>query len=326
MKITVVLCTYNRCESLAQALDSITRSALPESAQWEVLVVDNNSTDQTSQVTDEFCRRYPGRFRYIFEPQQGKSYALNAAIQEARGDVLAFMDDDVTVAPTWLQNLTSSLTDGAWAGAGGRILPARAFQVPPWLPLQGPYNMGGMLAFFDLGEVAGELNRPPFGTNMAFRRDIFQEHGGFRIDMGPCPGSEIRNEDTEFGRRLLAAGERIRYEPSAVVYHAVPEQRLKKEYFLAFWFDSGRATIREAKLRPDIWGIPRRHLTLLKHSIVLAPVKTLQWLFTFSPQARFYRKCWVWYTVGQIGEIYRRWFIATSKEKTGPNGRLERNT
>jgi len=150
---------------------------------------------------------------------------------------------------------------------------------------------------------------------MAFRKKMFEKYGGFRTDLGPCPGSEMRNEDTEFGRRLLAKGERIRYESSAVVYHDIPEARLTREYFLAFWFDCGRANIREAEKRPDRWGIQRRYLTMLKHVLVLVPVKTVEWLFASGPQTRFYRKCWVWYTAGQIVEIYRRWFLTTSKEK-----------
>src|SRR5690349_7477494 len=98
---------------------------LSESVEWEVLVVDNNSSDQTREVVDEFCRRYPGRFRYLFESRPGKSCALNAGVREARGAVVAFMDDDVTVEPTWLQELTAALHNGQWAGAGGRILPQR---------------------------------------------------------------------------------------------------------------------------------------------------------------------------------------------------------
>ncbi len=155
MRITVVLCTYNRCQTLRRALDSAAGLTVPESVHWEILVVDNNSDDQTREVVQEFSSRYPGRFRYLFEPQPGKSYALNAGIREARGDVLAFMDDDVTVEPTWLQNLTAALHDGEWAGAGGRILPARWFSPPRWLSLEGPYAMGTILALFDLGPEAG---------------------------------------------------------------------------------------------------------------------------------------------------------------------------
>src|SRR5215469_9996100 len=196
MNITIILCTYNRCECLAKTLDSTAALRLPESVEWEVLVVDNNSTDRTGEVVEAFCCRYPGRFRYLFEPRQGKSYALNAGIREARGDVLAFMDDDVTVESSWLQNLISPLKDMNRAGSGGRILPQPGFAPPPWLALDGPDNMGGILALFNLGDGPGPLDQSPFGTNMAFRRSVFEKYGGFRTDLGPRPGSEIRNEDT----------------------------------------------------------------------------------------------------------------------------------
>ena len=305
MKITVILCTYNRCESLVKALESAAALKLAQSVEWEVLVVDNNSRDRTREVAEEFCQQYPGRFRYLFEPQQGKSYALNTGIREARGDVLAFMDDDVTVESTWLQNLTAHLHDGVWAGSGGRIVPAHAFAVPPWLPLVGPYNMGGMLALFDLGDQACALDQPPFGTNMAFQKRVFDKYGGFRTDLGPSPGSEIRSEDTEFGRRVLAGGERLWYEPSAVVYHAVPANRLTKKYLLSFWFDHGRALVREAGERPHIWWIPRRYLSILKMAVLLVG-RTLRWMLTWKPQTRFYNRGWVWMTAGEIVEVYRR--------------------
>src|SRR5215469_11293809 len=119
MNITVILCTYNRCQSLRKALESIAASRLPESIEWEVLVVNNNSKDQTREVVEEFCRAYPGRFRYLFEPKQGKSIALNTGIREAKGEVLAFMDDDVIVEPTWLRNVTAPLERGELSGVGG---------------------------------------------------------------------------------------------------------------------------------------------------------------------------------------------------------------
>ena len=92
MNTTVVLCTYNRCESLAKALASTACLQLPGSVDWEVLVVDNNSSDRTREVAEEYCRRSPGHFRYLFEPRQGKSHALNTGIREARGDVIAFIE------------------------------------------------------------------------------------------------------------------------------------------------------------------------------------------------------------------------------------------
>ena len=312
MKISVILCTYNRCESLARALDSVDKSTVAEPLSWEVLIIDNNSRDQTRDIADGFCRKYPGRFRYIFESRQGKSYALNSGIREAHGDILAFMDDDVTVEPTWLQNLVTPLVNGDYAGSGGRILPARSFEPPRWLPLHGSKNMGTMLPMFDLGEEPAELRQAPYGTNMAFRKEMFQKYGDFRTDLGPRPGSEIRDEDVEFVERLMMGGERLRYVPSAVVYHAVLEYRLQKKFFLAFWFDLGRTSIRRMESRPSVWGIPRQYLTMVKHVLIIAPSKTLQWVFSFTPQDRFYSKCWVWCTAGQILEIYKRWFAPKS--------------
>ena len=107
MKVTVILCTYNRCGSLVRALESVAASQLPPSVEWEVLVVDNNSTDQTREVVADFARRHAGRFRYVFEARQGQSHARNAGIQEAAGDVLAFTDDDIRVEPTWLAKLSA---------------------------------------------------------------------------------------------------------------------------------------------------------------------------------------------------------------------------
>src|ERR1700735_4160452 len=150
MKVTLILCTYNRCQLLVKALESIAVQSLPNDVEWEVLVVDNNSDDQTCEVVTDFSRRYPGRFRYLFEPRPGKSHALNSGIQDAQGDVLAFTDDDVIVEPTWLQQLTTHLRDGAWAGSGGRTLPERTFSPPRWLSLEGKYALGPF-AVFDLG-------------------------------------------------------------------------------------------------------------------------------------------------------------------------------
>jgi glycosyltransferase involved in cell wall biosynthesis len=317
MKITVILCTYNRCESLATALESVAASTVQASVAWEVLVVDNNSKDRTRQVVEEFQQRYPGRFRYLFEGQPGKSYALNSGIRESDSDVLAFMDDDVTVEPTWLWNLAAPLENGEWGGTGGRILAASSFTPPRWMALEGRYNLGAILALFDLGDKNTVLDRAPFGTNMAYRREVFQKYGGFRVDMGPHPDSEMRNEDTEFGRRVMLAGEKLCYEPSAVVYHAVPEARLAKKYFLEWWFDGGRAAIREAGIRRDLWKIPRYLLTLGKISTQMV-VRTLRWLLAIGPQRRFYCKVWVWATAGEILECYQRRFLRAAATAPTP--------
>ena len=293
-----MLCTYNRCEALGKALRSVAMSQIPESVDWEVLVVDNNSDDQTRSVVDEYCTEFPGRFRYLFESEAGKSHALKSGIEAAHGQLLAFMDDDVIVEPMWLQNVTARLHDGKWVGCGGRILLQWTCSPPSWLP-----RVLAPLALFDIGVQAGPLTESPFGTNMAYRREMFEKYGGFRSDLGPRPGRDIQhNEDTEFGNRLLAAGERLWYEPSAIVYHSVARDRLRKEYFLAWWFNKSRADVRAygppvvSKLR--IGAIPVRLFRRLA-------VSMLRWIVAVGQSRRFSNKINVWCVAGQIVGCYR---------------------
>jgi len=308
MNLTVILCTFNRHQLLEKALESVAASKVPDLVKWEVLVVDNNSTDQTRDVIQHLSRRYQGRFRYLFEPRQGKSFALNRAIREARGDVLAFMDDDVTVEPEWLRNLTAALDCEQWAGAGGRIVLQWPAALPSWLSINGPYARHPFPGF-DQGDEAKELIGPPFGTNMAFRKEVFERHGGFRTDLGPVPGSEIRAEDTEFGRRVIAAGERLRYEPSAVVYHPVPENRIDKRFFLKWRFDYGRGDAREFSTRP---------LRLILSLVAW----TLRWVVATEPHVRFFRKLVVWEKVGSVVESCHSSFV--KKKRVNRAGKKKR--
>ena len=301
MKVAVILCTYNRCESLATALASVAASTVPASITWEVLVVDNNSKDRTRDIVEDFARRYPGRFRYVFESRQGKSHALNTGIREANADVLAFTDDDVTVEPSWLARLTEPLQSKSWAGSGGRIFPVWNAERPKWLPESG--DILAPLVSFDLGASAGPLLEAPFGTNMAFRSEIFQKYGDFRIDLGPRPENEIRNEDSEFARRVLGGGEQLYYEPAAIVYHPVTPDRLTKKYFLRWWFDKGRSDVLEFATpqpinRSILAGIPPY---LIKRIVAWS----IRWAIALEPIRRFNCKRYVWGLAGEITERYR---------------------
>jgi glycosyltransferase involved in cell wall biosynthesis len=305
MRISVIVCTYNRAETLRKALESVAAQTLPGLLEREVVVVDNNSRDHTREVVQDFCSRYPRQFRYVFEPNQGLNHARNSGVQEARGEVLAFMDDDVTVEPGWLDNLTAPLRIGKWAGSGGKTLPPGTFTPPRWLAPDGPYNMLGVLcAYFNLGDKACELEEPPYGANMAFRKPMFEKYGAFRTDLDRCGANTMSNGDTEFGRRLLQAGEHLRYEPLAVVRHPVPQGRVTKEYFLAWWFDYGRAVVREWQRKPAVFGIPRPYFNILKLATVVLPKKIVRWALSPDPPQRFYNKCRVWLTAGQINEYY----------------------
>ncbi len=306
MAVTIILCTYNRAHSLHTALESVLASALASHVDWELLVVDNNSRDRTREVINEFCQRHPGRVRYIFEAQQGHTRAKNAGIRESRGEILAFVDDDVTVEPAWLDNLAGGLRDGEWSGSGGRILPPQGFSPPPWLALKGPWGQGGALcAQFDMGDTARQITEePPYGANMAFRKEMFEKYGGFRTDLGHCGDGLIGNDDTEFGRRLMAGGERLRYEPLAVVYHSIPADRLNKKYFRAWWFAFGRAQMREKGRRTKVWGIPRFFFSLPNIALRLFLPQVVRSLIARDPHERFHRQCFACCMAGNMAEIW----------------------
>jgi len=297
MTVSVIVCTYNRCKSLAQTLESLSASVMPADEEWEVLVVDNNSSDGTHDVVQRFCELNPKRFRYLFESNQGKAYALNRAIQESRGRILAFTDDDVKVDPQWLQNLTSIIGD-EYVGSAGRILPAQIFDRPPWLSLEGRYNMMGPLSpHFDPGNIPFDLKEAPWGACMAFRREMFEKYGTFRLDLGPNGKRRVSSEDTEFGRRLLAGGERLRYVPSATVYHEILDERLNKDFFLTWWFGLGRGRTKERKQDLNVFDTMK--------IVVRTFATTIGWSLSFSPQKRFYRKCQVWFGAGKLLEAIR---------------------
>ncbi len=312
-QITVILCTHNRARSLAAALESVVAQTLSKLVGWEILVVDNNSSDETRQVIEDFQRRYPERIRYLFEPQQGISHARNSGVRDARGEILAFIDDDETAAPGWLQNLTANLYDCEWSGAGGRILPSWNCSRPPWLSDQSPFTLAP-LAVFDAGTAAGQLTKTPFGANMAFRKEVFDACGGFRTDLGRVGKGMLSGEDTEFGRRVLDAGRRLRYEPLAFTYHPVDEIRVNQKYFLEWWFNKGRSDVREFRNQPKnthLLGIPVR---LLRGLVPQAA----RWIFAVEPSHRFICKLRVWVSAGQVFEYYHQ-SLDAKRKKTESN-------
>jgi glucosyl-dolichyl phosphate glucuronosyltransferase len=302
IKISVILCTYNRFRTLGATIQSVVEQEVVQSSGWELVVVDNNSNDATRSVVENFQSLHPERVRYVFEPRQGISYARNTGIREARGKIIAFIDDDETADPNWLQNLTANLGNAEWAGAGGRVLPPPEFRRPRWLASKNPFIQGPM-AEFDPDLEAGPLSEPPFGANMAFRKDVFEAHGGFRTDLGRAGASMLSNEDTEFGRRLFAAGRQLRYEPGAITYHPVEETRLRREYFLNWWFNKGRSDARELwnrYNRMSLLGVPLR----MFYDVA---VECARWIFAVNPANRFISKLKIWSYAGESFESYQLW-------------------
>lgn len=298
MDITVLVCTYNRCELLRAALDSIAASRLAEGTEWEVLVVDNNSADATPEVVRAVASRYPGLFRYIREPQQGKSFALNRGIREARGEILAFTDDDVTVERDWLARLTSVLiADPSWAGSGGSVVALWPGPKPRWLG-ELDRRMGdgwdGISVSYRQSALERELGQL-IGANMALRKSVVQRLGGFRTDVGPKGSGPGVCDDTEMFQRLTAEGHRLAYVHEAVVLHPVPPNRTTKEYALAWYYAKGRG---DALIAPPNGAIAAAGVPLhLFRRLIACGVR---WLASPGSQKRFFWRTNAWYVAGMI--------------------------
>lgn len=241
MDVTILICTYNRAGLLGSTLDSIAVLRTPEAISWEVLVVDNNSTDDTRAVVEDRQGSFPVPLRYAFERRQGKSFALNSGFALARGAIIAYTDDDVRLPPDWLEHAVRPLLERAdIAYTGGPVRPMWEAAPPRWLEPFG--NLGGTIAVKDHGPapfVFEERRKTPLGVNMAVRRELVERVGGFRIDLGRTGGSLLGQEQAEFFYRTREAGARGLYVPDMVLEHHVPARRLTHAYFRRWWYWKG---------------------------------------------------------------------------------------
>ena len=322
MKITVIVCTYNRGDTVHEALDTIAAQELPENVEWDVLVVDNNSTDHTRAVLERYCRQHQPRFGYIFEPKQGLSNARNAGIAKAGGDILAFTDDDVFVDPGWLLNLTSALVEGReWSGCGGRIIPVWNGLLPEWLSVEDVATLGPF-AGFDEGPDPKALSRPPYGGNAAFRREIFERYGGFRADLGRSNNNLQGREDIELGNRLFAGGERLRYEPGAVIRCPIDPARMTRRYLLRWYYWEGRSEIADEGRLEARWSLMGVPLYLLRRLVRWV----LQSLIAASAQQRFFCQRHAWKLAGQIAGCFHIFTCPKDENRSSTQSQLSDNT
>lgn len=298
MDISVVLGTYNRAASLHVTLQSCLGMVCPPGLTWELLVVDNNSTDTTREVVEGFAGTAAFPVRYIFEKRQGRSAALNAGIAEAKGDIVVFTDDDVLLHCDWLANLKRTFDDFDCAAVAGRVVPQWNHPKPDWLVMEDQFAV----TRFDLGDEAKEIRIPPLGANSAFRKEMFGKYGLFRFDLG-VRGSEhtITCDDTEFGERLIRGGEKIVYCPAAIVYHPVDPRRTTKKFFRSWYYYDGVSMTRTEGLPSEgkFWfGVPRWLVRELLNNFA-------KWMFTLPGNRRFHRKLQTYRSLGNVVESYR---------------------
>jgi glucosyl-dolichyl phosphate glucuronosyltransferase len=237
-RISVAICTYNRADLLRQTLAGIAQQEFPRD-HYEVLVIDNNSRDQTPQVVTSFATSQPAP-RYIPETQQGLPHARNRAIAEAKGEIIVFADDDILVQPNWLAQLTAPFaadTAHKIGAIGGEVIPIFPHGLPPWVS-----EWHAPLAFrSDNGPLTPQQS--PMGANLAFRREVFVQLGNFAAGLGRAGKNLFAGEETELLRRMRAAGFEVWFAPQAAVQHQMPANRTTFRYAARHAFDSARSRV-----------------------------------------------------------------------------------
>lgn len=238
--VTVILSTFNRAKLLGPAIERLLNHAA-SSTPFELLVVDNNSTDETLKVVQQHMTAAGDRLRYVFEGQQGLSHARNAGIRAARADIVAFTDDDVRVTDDWVGVIKATFDRYPDVDClGGRTLPVWPSPPPQWLTRQ---HWVGPLALQDYGDapfiVEAQRALCLAGANFAFRKRVFERIGLFSPDFP-------RSQDTELMIRFWLSGARALYVPEMLAYAAVQPERLSKAYHRRWHFNVGRSNARMA--------------------------------------------------------------------------------
>lgn len=236
--ITVALCTHNHANRLQRTLDDF-RTLISPSRQWELVVVDNWSTDKTPDLLANTAWHPPGiPVRIVREEKLGLSNARNRALIEARGKYLLFIDDDETPDPQWLVDYENAMLTYEPDALGGRIeVLFEHGDRPSWLQDE----LLGFLGRLDHGEEGWLANpsTPFYGGNFAVRKAIFSEVGEFDTDLGRKGEVNTGGEDTEFYRRLIAKGYKVRWVPGAIINHRIRADKLCRKYFLELHYRQG---------------------------------------------------------------------------------------
>lgn len=318
-RLAVILCTWNRAGTLAETLTSLAAVRQPAGCTVDVLVVDNNSRDDTQARLHEREAGWPlGRLHALFEPRQGKQFALNAGIARARElgcEVLAFTDDDIVFPPDWLEQIDAVFGSAGPALAGGRteLLWPESGR-PDWYDDSMQAIVGGV----DLGPEPLAPPPPdyaPAGANLIARADLFDRVGGFSE---AC----FRHMDFEFGQRCLRHGEAVAYEPRVCVTAPIEPAMLTRRYFRRWSLKAGISPWQE--LEPG-----ERHLAWVPLWVYRQLLQdALAWLaaplLCEPPATRFVRELRIWRAWGLVASrwisrlrpaAYPAWVALRSQKK-----------
>jgi len=308
MDISIIICTYNRVDNLKECFDCLASQEISSTFTWEVLLVDNNSTDHTKQFTLDYAAQANFKLRYSFEAQQGLSHARNYGVNNSTGDIVIFIDDDIRVSKNWLQAIVYAFNTQQCDAVGGRIHIESPAKLPKWITP----DMYGFLGHQDFGNEPRPMDgykEFPFGGNMAVKRSVFDKIGLFDTSMGR-KGAGLKKEElfkgeeTDFFHRLADVGGRFYYQPEALVLHKILVHQLKPSFFLTLHNNAGLLAARKDLMsyRRTLLGIP----WFIYPQLVRAIASYIQLCVTKGPNSAFRQLMTVNYFLGVMGGYYKK--------------------
>lgn len=267
--VTVVVATYDRSRYLPRLMDSLVSQQVHDQFRYEIVVVDNNSNDETAGIIRQYQRTASNvAVKYVFEARQGLSYARNAGVKHASGKYIAFIDDDAYAEPQWLYELwTAITTQPGVVCVGGRTKLWWEEQEPPWMDVRLTYLLGQC----GKGDEPRLLkaNRMPCGGNSLYVKSLFLRCGGLAPDLGRSGLRLMAYEEIDLLLRMQATGGYMAYAPRAVIHHHVPRER----------------AVESALIERAHWNGYSEALVLCKHGKVIRLVSDIikRWaLITYS--------------------------------------------
>jgi len=226
--LSFIICTYNREKYIYECLNRVAKNTVQK--EWEIVLINNNSTDNTAAECERFVKDFPKvHYRYFVETQQGLSFARNRGIAEAKGDWLVFLDDDAMIESDYIENLQAHLKQHPEAAAfGGQIEPFFEDGEPAWYS---KWSMGFVSAI-DQGDTVHVFpdNKFPIGANMGIKREVIERVGLFNTKLGRMGNNLLAGEEKDLFNRIRNAGYQILYFPNICVKHCIPGRRVTSEF------------------------------------------------------------------------------------------------
>jgi len=234
--LSVIIPTRNRAALLQMTLQSLLSQTLPIDS-FEILVIDNGSTDNTKQIVTSFQKKL-GNIRYFYDPTPGLHVGRHLGMKNAKSDILVYADDDIEAFPTWLEAIAESFNNQDVVLVGGKNLPKFEAEPPDWILKMWKKNKNGYrvisyLSILDFGDVKKESSPYfVFGCNFSIRKKVLLEASGFHPDAMPQELIRFRGDgETHVSAFIERKNLKTLYHPEASVFHMVPQNRLSEEYF-----------------------------------------------------------------------------------------------